>query len=71
MGEVLLLETQRLAVPVKLLLVLLNVVGAVAEPGDEFVAVVGQFRVDLLEPVAVDAYQQHVLNGEHLAQHSL
>lgn len=40
-GEVLLLEPQRLAIPVKLLLVLLNVVGAVAEPGDEFVAVVG------------------------------
>lgn len=40
-GEILLLEPQRLAIPVKLLLVLLNVVGAVAQPGDEFVAVVG------------------------------
>ena len=70
-GEVLLLQAQRLAVPIELLLVLFHVVGAVAQPGDEFVAVGGLLRIDLLEPVAVDAHQQHVLNGQHLAQDCL
>ena len=66
-GEILLLLAQGQAVPEQPGLAALYAVGAVAQGPDDVVIVGEPRRIEFLQPLVVEADQQHVIDGQHLA----
>ncbi|MNQ94649.1 hypothetical protein D3C85_1101720 [compost metagenome] len=70
-GEILLLLAQGQAVPEQSGLAALYAVGAVAQAPDDVIIVGEPCRIESLQSLVVEADQQHVIDGQHLAQHRL